>query len=195
MSRIITVRGKKYDLNDVGDLISIQNVLVPDNWPGKKADCVRVLVATADMLALELKRHLAANWKKISKACQEEMEDGEAARMGVSFAFEIDQSAPSVAALTKIKMSHSVRNSTESKPKTHDVNQGVFLGDDMSIVFDVKSLAEEQAPAEKPEEPEAPKSDAPASVEQFPAGGASNIAAAAEKVDKARKASDKAVAK
>ena len=40
---------------------------------------------------------------------------------------------------------------TEGKPQTHDLNQGEFLDEDMSVVFDIKGFAKENA--------EAPESD------------------------------------
>lgn len=150
----VTIRGKVYDLDDIGDVIAVQSALVPENWPIKKADCVKVFISLQNMLAFEFKRHLAANWKAICKAIQEEAnEPGGVARLAVAFNFEVDQTAPTVAAFSKSKMSFSVKHSTEGKPRTHDINQGEFLGDDLSVVLDVKGFAREAAePEPKAEE-------------------------------------------
>lgn len=164
MSKKFTIRGKTYDLADAADLVSIQNALVPDNWPGKKADCVRLFLALQEMLALQIRRHFAANFKQLAKSAIEESEDGGSARIGSTFAFEIDLTSPLVAALTKLKMSFSVKHGTEGKPQTFDLTQGELPldGDDMSQVLNPKSLADESAEKEK----EGGK------VETFPAGEA-----------------------
>src|SRR6266567_2646738 len=117
MSKKFTIRGKTYDLADAADLVSIQNALVPDNWPGKKSDCVRLFLALQEMLALQIRRHFAANFKQLAKSAIEESEDGGSARIGSTFAFEIDLTSPLVAALTKLKMSFSVKHGTEGKPQ------------------------------------------------------------------------------
>lgn len=170
----ITIRGQTYNLEDVQDLVEIQGVLVPDNWPTKPAECVRLFISTQKMLALEFSRHLAANWKAICKAAQEEAAEGGKAELPISFAFTLDQSAPSVAALTKLKMSFSVRHETTGKPKTHDTNQGEFLDDDLGVVLDVGSVAAESAPPPEPEtpaEPEAGSGEAPPAGEGESGGG------------------------
>lgn len=172
-SKKVTVRGKTYDLADLADIVSIQGALVPDNWPTKKADCVNLFLSVQNMLGMEFKRHLAANWKQICKAAQEEGADGNPARLAVAFNFELDQSAPTVAAFTKTAMSFSVKHGTKGKPRTHDLAQGEFLDEDMSVVFDVKGFEKENAPEEKPEkEPKAddapPDPESPAPVGTFP---------------------------
>lgn len=173
MSKKLTIRGKVYDLDDVSDVVSIQSALVPENWPIKKADAVRLFLSLQNMLALEFKRHLAANFKGIVKSAIEQGDEpGGTASTAVSFAFEINVTAPQVAAINKTKMSFSVRHSTEGKPKTHDLNQGEFLNDDLGVVLDVKSLAEE-AKQETPPTPE---------ESQTPPGGE-----AAPKIDKPKK--------
>lgn len=165
----VTIRGKTYDLDDAADVVSIQNALVPDNWPIKKADCVRLFLSLQNMLALQLKRHLAANFKRIIKTALEEAEDNNgAAREAVSFGFEIDVTAPQVAAITKLKMSYSAKYSTEGKPQTHDLNQGEFLDDDMSVVFDVKSVETEKSDAAEEEKKKEAADKKSAIVEKFP---------------------------
>jgi len=166
MSKKLTIRGKTYDMDDLQDSVAIQNVLVPDNWPLKKAAGVSLFLSLQNMLALELKRHLAANFKRITRNAFEEAEsDGGKAVQGVSFSFEIDMTAPQVAAITKIKLGGSAKFGTTGKPRTHDLTQGEFLADDLSVVLDVKGFREEQATP--PDEPEAPPSEpAPG-----PAGG------------------------
>lgn len=147
-SNKFTIRGKTYDLSDAVDLVSIQNALVPENWPGKKPDCVRLFIATQEMLSLQLKRHLANNFKHISKVAQEEAADGQPAKIGVTFAFELDQTSPLVAAITKLSMSYTVRHGTKGKPQTFDLTQGELpLDSDLTSAFD-KSLEKE---GEKPE--------------------------------------------
>ena len=160
MSKKFTIRGRTYDLNDASDLVSIQNALVPDNWPGNKPDCVRLFIAIQEMLALQLRRHLAVNFKAISKAAQEDAAEGNPAKIGVSFVFELDQTSPMVAAITKLKMSFSVKHSTEGKPQTYDLTQGELPleTDDMSEVFDTRSLAREKEEAKEGKE-DAPPAD------------------------------------
>lgn len=152
MAKKFTIRGKTYDLDDAADLVSIQNAMVPDNWPGKKADCVRLFIALQGMLSLQLARHFAANFKQISKAAQEEQAEGGSARIGVAFNFEIDQTSPLVAAITKLSMGFSVKHKTEGKPQTFDLTQGELpLGDDdMTDVFNTKSLEEEAKEKDEP---------------------------------------------
>lgn len=163
MSKKFTIRGKTYDLADAADLVSIQNALVPDNWPGKKSDCVRLFLALQEMLALQIRRHFAANFKQLAKSAIEESEDGGSARIGSTFAFEIDLTSPLVAALTKLKMSFSVKHGTEGKPQTFDLTQGELPldGDDMSQVLNPRSLTDETTKEEKGDG---------GSVEKFPAG-------------------------
>lgn len=163
MSKKFTIRGKTYDLADAADLVSIQNALVPDNWPGKKSDCVRLFLALQEMLALQIRRHFAANFKQLAKSAIEEAEDGGSARIGSTFAFEIDLTSPLVAALTKLKMSFSVKHGTEGKPQTFDLTQGELPldGDDMSQVLNPRSLTDEGKKEEKGDG---------ASVEKFPGG-------------------------
>lgn len=157
-SKKFTIRGRTYNLEDAADLVSIQNVLAPENWPGKKGDAVRLFLALQEMLALQVRRHFAANFKTLAKTALEEGAEGGSARIGATFAFEVDFTSPLVAALTKIKMNFSVKHGTEGKPQTHDLTQGELPldGDDMTPVFDTKKLAEEK----KADEP-APTGDTP----------------------------------
>jgi hypothetical protein len=112
------------------------------------------------MLALQIRRHFAANFKQLAKSAIEESEDGGSARIGSTFAFEIDLTSPLVAALTKLKMSFSVKHGTEGKPQTFDLTQGELPldGDDMSQVLNPRSLTDE---GKKEEKGDTPSSDAP----------------------------------
>lgn len=150
--RTVTIRGRTYNMDDAADLVSVQSVLIPDEWPGKRGDGVRLFNALQEMLALQLRRHFAANFKQLARAAIDEGADGGAAKIGATFAFEVDFTSPMVAALTKLKMSFSVRHGTEGKPQTYDLTQGELPleGDDMSVVFDVKSLVTEAQEATPP---------------------------------------------
>lgn len=143
----INLGGKLYDPEEVADMRSIQRALVPPNWPGTSRQCVELFLSTQNVIALELKRHLAGNWRQICKANREEADDGGVPKLGISFTFELDQTAPQVVAVTKMKMSFSVKHSTSGAPKVHDINQGEFLDEDMAVVFDTKSLGKESEEA------------------------------------------------
>ena len=149
-----TIRGKTYDLADAADLVSIQNALVPDNWAGKKADGVRLFLALQEMGAHQLRRHLAANFKKIAQVALEEGADGGTAKIGLTFSLEVDFTSPMVAALTKIALGYSVRHGTTGKPMTHDLTQGELPGleSDMTAVLDTGSIDREKAEAKEAEE-------------------------------------------
>lgn len=167
----VTIKGKVYNLADTADLVSIQNALVPDNWPGKKPDGVRHFLAIQEMLGFQIKRYVAARYKSIAKAAIEEGEEGGAAKMGVSFTFEIDFTSPLVAALSKMKLSFSVRNVLEGKPQTVDLTQSDFydkLDEDMAKVLDVSSIERET------EEDEAAKADAKADAKKAAAAAKGN---------------------
>lgn len=161
--RTVTIRGRTYNMDDAADLVSVQSVLIPDEWPGKRGDGVRLFNALQEMLALQLRRHFAANFKQLARAAIDEGSDGGAAKIGATFAFEVDFTSPMVAALTKLKMSFSVRHGTEGKPQTYDLTQGELPleGDDMSVVFDVKSLVTEAQEAAPPATEPAPGDVAP----------------------------------
>lgn len=146
----VKIGDREYDLSEVADVAQLQAQLVPDNWPGNKADCVRLFLQTSELLAFQFKRHLAHNWLKLCKTAQEAHEDGDPAKVKAGFSFELDQSAPLVAAITKCKMSFSATHTTESKPITKDITQGEFLADDMSVILDTKALDREMEAAEKP---------------------------------------------
>lgn len=182
-SQKVILKGKVYDLADTADLVSIQSQLVPQNWPGKKADGVRHFLAIQEMLGFQLKRYVAARYQKIAHAALQEGADGGDAKLGVTFAFEIDFTSPMVAALTKMKLSFSVRNSLEGRPQTVDLTQNDFFdkldeGDDMGKVLDTSSVereTEEDAAAkadakadEKKAKADAKKNAKPGTVEKFP---------------------------
>lgn len=151
---VIKIGDREYDLSEIADVAQLQATLVPDNWPGNKADCVRLFLQTSELLAFQFKRHLAHNWLKLCKTARESADEGDPAKIKAGFNFELDQSAPLVAAITKCKMSFSATHSTESKPITRDITQGEFLGDDMSVILDTAALDREMAPAPKEEKKE-----------------------------------------
>lgn len=152
MSSKVTIRGRTYNLDDVDDLASIQAVLVSDNWPGKRSEGVRLFLSLQNMLSLQLKRHLAANFKSIMKAAFEEAEGDGKAAVAIAYNFTIDMTAPTVATIAAHKIGYSIKHGTTGKPMTHDLNQGEFLDNDMSVVFDVNGFAKENSapPAEEP---------------------------------------------
>lgn len=123
MTSKITIKGKTYDLEDPSDLAKVQALLVPANWPVSKKDCVRSFQATAAMLCSDLLRSLAFNWKNITKIAQEEAAEGGKATVACSFGFEIDQTAPTVAAIGGQKLGYSAKFSTKMKPRVVDLNQ------------------------------------------------------------------------
>lgn len=194
--KTFTIRGKTYNLDDAADLVSIQNALVPENWPGKKADGVRHFLAMQEMLGFEIRRYFAAKYKKIVSQAVEEGQDGGEAKLGVTFAFTVDVTTPLAATLSNMKLSFSVRDVLTGKPKTVDLTQANFLDkldseDDMTKVLDTSSVTREVAEQEAAEAKE--KSDAKdakaaakskgkadakaeAKVEKFPAGGKPNEA-------------------
>lgn len=141
----VTIRNKVFDLDDAADLVSIQNALVPDNWPAKKAEAVRLFISLQNMLAKKFKQHFAANFKGLMKSAVEEGEDGGAARISATFKFEIDVTVPQVAALSKNALNYSVKHGTEGKPQTHDLTQGEFLDENDDVVLDTHALEAENA--------------------------------------------------
>jgi len=155
----ITIRGRSYDLKEIGDLAGLQKELVPDNWPTKKSEGVELFLSLQNMIALQLKRHLAANFKTILKTAIEQSDDGDKAAVNIGYTFTIDVTAPTVATISAHKLGFSVKHETKGKPQTHDLAQGEFLDEDMSIVFDVKGFEKENAepPPEAPPEPETPE--------------------------------------
>lgn len=149
-SKKVTIRGRVYDLDDIADLKSIQAVLVPENWDAAPADCVRALLSYQNMLALQLKRHLAANWRMIAKTAMEERgEEGGTAQISIGFGFTLDLSAPTVATIVSHKLGFSVKHETKGKAQTHDINQGEFIDEDMNVVLDVKGFEKENATPEE----------------------------------------------
>lgn len=151
MKQKVTIRGRTYDLNDIGDLASVQAVLVSENWPSKKSEGVMLFNSLQNMLSLQLKRHLAANFKTIMKTAVEEGEDAGKAQVSLAFNFTLDLTAPTVATIAAHKLSFSVKHETKGKPQTHDINQGEFIDDDMNVVLDIKGFAEENAAPPEPE--------------------------------------------
>jgi hypothetical protein len=162
----VFIGGKLLDLADLNDAKYAQEKLIPDNWPIDKSEGVRLFVSTQNMLASEFKRHLAHHFKKICKRTQEEMADGEPARIKIAFSFEIDQSAPTVAAIGETAMSFSSKESSKGKAKTFDINQGEFFNEDMEL-----ETLEEEANASPAPEPETQQDipDNPPETVPFPA--------------------------
>ena len=152
---MIMVAGQTYDLEQVPDLAKVKSQLVPKNWPTSAAECVRLFISTQEMLAHQLKRHLAFNWKKICEIAAAEGEDGNPQRIKIAFAFELDQSAPSVAAIAAHSLSFAVTHKTKGKPQTHDINQGDFL-EELSEVLDTEAFGEELSSKTEPTEPADP---------------------------------------
>lgn len=150
----VTFGGKTYDLDKLEEAAQIQALLVPENYPGSKRDGVRLYLSLQSMLVTEFSRHLTHNFGKILKTALEEKADGDGEPIvDVGFAASLNFTAPTVAAHGKCKMSFSRKYSTESKPKTHDINQGEFLAADLSVVLDTESLDKEMAPEAKVEKP------------------------------------------
>ena len=166
MAKKITIRGRQYDLNEIADLASIQNVLVAENWPLTKAEGVNLFLSLQNMLALQLKRHLAANFRTLMKTALEEGEEnGGKAQVSAAFAFTLDLTAPTIATISAHKLGFSVKHETKGKPQTYDLAQGEFLDDDMQVVMDVKGFEKENA---APPEPEAGAPDPTAGGEVTP---------------------------
>lgn len=162
--RKVTLAGRTYDPDDLQESKKLQAQMVPDNWPGTRGECVRLYLSTAEMLAFQLKRHLAGNWKNACRASQEEGTSGGKARIGLTFKFELDHTAPSVVAITAIGMGGNMKFGTKGKPLTHDLNQGDFF-EDLGEATDIDALAAEQAPAEPPPT-EAPPAEGEAPPEE-----------------------------
>ena len=144
----ITIGGREYDLSDVQDAVAVQGNLVPSNWPTSPAECVRLFTATAEMLSYQLKRHLGANWQKICKQTQDEIADNNPGRIKIAFNFELDQSAPSVAAIAGHSLNYGMQHKTKGKPMTYDINQGDF---DETLSHEPEIGAEESTEASAPE--------------------------------------------
>lgn len=138
----VTLHGRVYDMEKLVDATSIQAELVPDNWPGTKADCVRLMMATQDILCHELRRHIAHNWRHACKTIQENKADGEGASLKLTFKFELDQSVPTLAAIRSNALSYSANYGSTAKAKSFDITQGDFFGD-LSATVDATSLDQE----------------------------------------------------
>lgn len=154
MTSKITIKGKTYDLEDPADLAKVQALLVPANWPGTKKDCVRAFQAVAAMLTADLIRALAFNWKNISKIAAEEAAEGGKAAVACSFSFEVDQSAPTVAAIGGQKLGYSAKFSTKMKPRLVDLNQAELF-EKLTEGGEAMDLDEITAPPPEEEKPEA----------------------------------------
>ena len=156
----VTFCGKTYDLDKLEEAAQIQALLVPDNYPGSKREGVRLYLSLQNMIVTQFRRHFTHNFPKIVKTAVEEKADGDGEPIvAVAFGFDLNFTAPTVAAHGKVKMSFSRKYSTESKPATHDVNQGEFLDADLSVVLDTTSLDREMEPEAKPEKVAKPKKE------------------------------------
>lgn len=144
----VTIHGRVYDLENLADATSIQAVLVPDNWKGRRSDCVRLMQRTQEMLAHELKRHLAHNWQRLCKTAIENKEDGKGASVDVTFKFSLDQSVDTLAAITDHAMGFSAKYGTKGKPKTSDLAQAE-LNLDPSETVDAGSIERESTAADE----------------------------------------------
>jgi hypothetical protein len=175
----VTVSGRQYDMGDLADATAIQAVLVPDNWKAGKADCVRLMLSMQEMLAFQLKKHLAHNWNRMCKTIRENIEESakDGATLGVTFKFTMDQSVPTVAAIRDHAMSFSAKYGSTGRPQTHDIAQGDFFGD-LSATVDPGAL-EAEAIAEDAAE-EAMKADAKETARQQAEEDERKAAAAAE---------------
>lgn len=149
----VTVNGRPYDMDKLEDVASLQALLVPANFGAPKKDGVRLFLSLQNMTAVEWKRHLAHNFSKILATAQDQRDDNEPAVVSVAFSCEINLTALTVAAIGKPQMSFSRKFKTQGKPKTHDINQGEFLDDDLTVVLDVGALDKEMAPEPKVEKP------------------------------------------
>ena len=147
----VAIRGRNYDLNNPEDLASIQAVLVSDNWPATPSDGVHYFLSVSNMLGLQLKRHLAANFKAIMKAAIEEGEEAGQAQISIGFGFTLDFTAPTVATISAHKLGFSVKHETKGKPQTHDLAQGEFLDEDLGVVLDVAGFTAENTAEPKPD--------------------------------------------
>lgn len=164
----VTVNGRPYDIDKLDDVAALQSILVPEGFPLAKREGVRLFLSLQNMAAVEMKRHLAHNFKMIVKTALDQQSDKEEPVVSVGFAFEINLSALTVAALGKTKMSFSRKYSTEGKPKTQDLAQGDFFDEDLSVVLNTVSLDAEMAPEPKAEKPKKEPKVKKSKVEKMP---------------------------
>lgn len=167
----VTIAGKQYDFDKLDDVVALQAILVPPNFPLAKREGVRLFLSLQNMLAIEFKRHFAHNFSKIVATAMAQQEDKEEPSVALGFSVDLNMTALTVAALGKTKMSFSRKFSTEGKPKTHDIAQGDFLDDDMNVVLDVAALDREMAPEPKPEKPKKEPKPAKSKVVKMPKPG------------------------
>lgn len=144
----VTIGKTTYNLEEIADAKECYALLVPANWLGDSKGCVKLFLATKDMIVGQLIRHLGSNWKKICKEIREEQENNNPAKLGVSFSFEIDQTDRGTAAVGKVKMSFSVRHTTTSSPEERVLAQSELFPD-APIALDLDTRGARQ-PAEKP---------------------------------------------
>lgn len=143
----VVLEGRTYKLDDLPDAVALQAVLVPDNWPGEKSDCVRGMLSVQSMASLALKKHLAHNWHKITKTIQENKKDGEPASLTVTFKLVIDQSVTTVAAIKETSLRYSATYSTTTRGQTHDLSQPELFDEDMSAAIDPNAIVADEAEA------------------------------------------------
>lgn len=168
----IEIHGRTYDLNDLPDSVKVQNMLCPENWPGTKKDAVRHFLALRSLVMHQLGRHFAANFKKIAQRCMEEAEEQQPARVSIGFSFEVDMSAPTVAALAAHKMSFSVKHETKGKPQTIDLNQEELpLGENIGGELD----PHDPEPPPEEEQTQTPDESAVPPPDEPPADGENKV--------------------
>ena len=157
MSNKILINGQNVDLDDVRRLRQrfFHALLIPPGWRGTKSDCVRLFIATQDMLSFDFRRLLAHNWKDIVEIALRQQARGvdQGARVSVSVSFELDHTAPTVAAITKMQLGFSEKFMTKVKPRTRDLAQDELPLEDQGVVIDA-GIAQEQAADQKKEDAE-----------------------------------------
>ena len=143
----IMLGGREYDLSKPEDVVDALPLLVPANWPGQAEDCVKLFTNTVEMLCSLLRRHMAKKWLKICKVTQQNIEDNGDGVLKITFTFEIDQSVPTTAAISKNSVAFSAgTEKSEGYAQTCDLTQGDFSEN---------LLNEPKDPSDPPPEPAA----------------------------------------
>jgi hypothetical protein len=149
-TQLIRIADKSYDLANPSEQAEALTQLVPLDWPGEGVDCLKLFQATTEMLCLKLRRHLARNWRNICRTSIREMEDDNPAKVPITFAFEIDQTVLTTAAISKHVMSFSMKYKSKGRPETCDIKQTDFL-DQIESGHGEEQITEEQITEEEPE--------------------------------------------
>jgi hypothetical protein len=143
-TKIVVIRGRLYDPADPEDRKQIVQTLVPEFWPGTPDNALDVYMATQEMLLGQFLKALAQNWHGICRVCHERGTDAKPAQTNVSFSFTIDQTAPLVAAIARIRMKYGISFSSVGGPQSHDISQG-----ELDLAKDL-AAAEAQPPPPPP---------------------------------------------